>query len=275
MSKNQVVTFHDAAIFDHPEWFSTAFVKVYRAMWPRLARRCRRVVTVSQYSQARLAQALDIPQRQIEVVPNGVAERFTPPAADLLEGTAQKYGVEPGRYFVTLSTVEPRKNLKLVLDGWARSVGRRPAGMKLLLLGGAGAKHIFASSDTGAEDLPQDVSLSGFVPDADLPALLGGACALLYPSRYEGFGLPLVEAMACGTPAVTTRLTSLPEVGGDAVLYVDPDDAQALADFIVQLASERSLRDDLSLAGLERAKAFSWDNAARAMETILSRDLQL
>jgi glycosyltransferase involved in cell wall biosynthesis len=270
----QVLTLHDAAIFDHPEWFSRAFVQTYRLLWPLLARRVRRIVTVSHYSRTRLAEALDIPEGRIEVVPNGVSQRFHVVDSQTISEVAARYGVEYQRYFVTLSTIEPRKNLGLVLRAWKKAATRCPVGTKLLLLGGGGASHIF-STDQTVDIADSGIIRAGFVPDADLPALLGGACGLLYPSLYEGFGLPLLEAMACGTPAVTTALTSLPEVGGKAAIYVDANDAEDLACQIIRLASETSLRRELSEAGLERARIFSWDAAARFMEHILHRDLRI
>ena len=146
--------------------------------------------------------------------------------------------------------------------------------MQLLLLGSGGATHIFSGS--GEEEISgKSVLRAGFVPDADLPALLGGACALLYPSRYEGFGLPILEAMACGTPSVTTALTSLPEVGGSAAIYVDANDPADLARQMISLWSEPSLRQELSEASLERARLFSWNAAAQEMDDILRRYLDL
>jgi glycosyltransferase involved in cell wall biosynthesis len=271
--RDQVVTLHDAAVFDYPEWFSGGFVRTYRALWPRLARAVRRVVTVSEFSRARLSVALDLAPSRIEVVPNGVAERFAPSSEAQLQAAAARYGVTSGRYFATLSTVEPRKNLDLVLAAWAQARAHLPGDFRLLLLGGAGAAHIFAGHQINAES--ESIVRSGFVADADLPALLGGAVALLYPSRYEGFGLPPLEAMACGTPAVVTRAASLPEVCGAAALYVDPDDAGALAMHMRRLASEPALRADLSAVGMERAATFGWTRAAAQMRDILVRDLRL
>lgn len=271
--RSQVVTIHDAAVFDHPEWFSRQFVAIYRLLLPRLARSARRVVTVSEFSRARLAIAFGLTEDRIEVVHNGVSERFAPQGTETVSTTAARYGVEPGHYFVTLSTLEPRKNLALTLRAWDAARTRLPGDMRLLLLGGSGGSQIFAAA--GLPDTMPGVIRAGFVPDADLPALLGGATALLYPSRYEGFGLPLLEAMACGTPAVTANTSSLPEVGGAAALYVDPDDAAGLADTICRLATEEALRSDLAAAGLAQARLFSWDKAAEQMRHILKRDLDL
>ncbi len=267
---NQVVTIHDAAVIDHPEWFSRSFREVYRRMWPLLARRARRLVTVSHYSQARLAATLGLPRDRIRVVYNGVGAAFRPVPDDVVAAVTARYGVEPGRYFTTLGTLEPRKNMALVHAGWARVQGTLAADLRLLVIGGAGKASVFAASAAAAA--PATIA-AGFVPDADLPALLTGTLGLLYPSRYEGFGLPVIEAMACGAPVVTTTLTSLAEIGGDAARYVDPDDVEAMADAIRALATSAGLREEMAALGRINAARFSWPAAAAAMAAIFADDL--
>lgn len=267
-ARRQVVTIHDAAVFEHPEWFSARFGRVYRGLLPVLARRVERIVTVSHFSRERLAMALGIDAARIDVVHNGVGEQFRP--------TAQPHPalapIVAGRpYFATLSTREPRKNLALVIRAWQQARPRLPDDMILLIVGGQGASTVFGNHDGGGANNPGDgIVHTGYLPDEALPALLSGALGLIYPSLYEGFGLPALEAMACGTPAVTTRLTSLPEVCGDDALYVDAADPDDLAAALVRLAGDEAFRTDLGQRGLARARQFGWDRAARQMDAILA-----
>lgn len=265
---HQVVTLHDAAVLDHPEWFSRSFRLAYRTLWPALARRAAQIVTVSEDARGRLARALHIPEAQIMVAHNGVDPQFHPVSQQAAAEVATRYGVRPNRYFVTLSTLEPRKNLALVAAAWREAAADLPADMSLLVVGGAGDGRIFAG---GRLQQAEGLVRTGYVPDEDLPSLLSGARALLYPSLYEGFGLPVLEAMACGTAAVTTRETSLPEVGGEAALYVDSHDPSDLARKIRALAVDDALRDHHGRLGLERARRFSWDASAAAMDDLFRR----
>jgi glycosyltransferase involved in cell wall biosynthesis len=274
--RSQVVTIHDAAVFDHPEWFSRQFVTIYRHLLPRLARSARRIVTVSEFSRMRLASALNLPLGRIEVVLNGVSAQFTPRTSEEIAAAAARYGVRPGSYFASLSTLEPRKNLALTLKAWNAVRADLPADTQLLLIGGTGKAQIFAPHEAAAAGAQEEgIVRAGFVPDSDLPALLGGATALLYPSRYEGFGLPVLEAMACGTPVVTADGSSLREVAATAALYVDPDDPAGLARALRALSGDAVLRSELRDAGLAQARLFSWDDTATKMRHILQRDLAL
>lgn len=269
-AKRQVVTIHDAAVFDHPEWFAPDFVRLYRLLLPVLARRAERIVTVSDYSRERLAGALGIGKDRIEVVHNGVSAVFRPaPTASLPPAIAGH------PYFATLSTREPRKNLALVIRAWKQARPRLPDEMRLVIIGGAGSAKVFGNGgmteqDEGGAD---GIIYTGYLEDALLPAVLSGSTALLYPSLYEGFGLPALEAMACGAPVVTTRLTSLPEICGDDAFYVDPHDADDLAAMLVRLAGDRALKAEHGRRGIERAKQFTWERAAERMDGILAECL--
>ncbi len=273
MAESHVVTIHDMAAIDHPEWFSPKFVRLYGSMWPALAKRARQIVTVSYFSKGRISEVLDIPRSKIKVVWNGVGESFKPASRAAIESATASLGMSNRPYFVSLSTIEPRKNLKLVLRAWAKAKPNLPRDMVLLVIGGKGSKAIFGSSCMDDCTASEGVIFSGYVAEEMLPPLLSGAQGVVYPSIYEGFGLPVLEAMACGVPAVTTRLTSLPEVGGDVALYVDAEDPQSLANTLVNLANSVDLCQESSVRGLERAKLFTWDRAAASMDAIFAKHL--
>jgi glycosyltransferase involved in cell wall biosynthesis len=270
MAESQIVTIHDVAVIDHPEWFSPGFVRLYRSLWPALVKRAEQIVTVSHFSKRRISEVLNIPKSKITVVSNGVGESFKPAPRGAIESATASLGVADRPYFATLSTIEPRKNLQLVLRAWAQAKPYLPSDMALLVIGGRGSKAIFGKPDMGDYGPGESVIFSGYVAEEKLPALLSGAQGVLYPSNYEGFGLPVLEAMACGVPAVTTRLTSLPEVGGDAALYVDAEDPRDLANTLINLVSSGDLREECSARGLERAKLFTWDRAAASMDAMFA-----
>jgi glycosyltransferase involved in cell wall biosynthesis len=273
MAASQILTMHGAAVLDHPEWFSPSFARLNRRLWPVLAKRALRIVTVSHFSKGRISQALDVPPKKIDVIWNGVDENFKPAPRAAIDSATASVGIANRPYFATLSTIEPRKNLKLVLRAWTRAKPYLPTGMVLLVIGGQGSKAVFSKSEMDDRASDEGVVFSGYVAEEMLPPLLSGACGVLYPSVYEGFGLPVLEAMACGVAAITTRLTSLPEVGGDVALYVDPEDPEDLARTLINLANSEDLRRERSAMGLQRAGLFTWDQAAASMDAIFAKYL--
>lgn len=268
-SRRQVLTIHDAAVLDHPEWFAPAFVRAYRTIWALAVPRLSRLVTVSAFSRTRLARHFGIPEGRIEVVPNAVSEAFVPAGAEAIARVRERFQLGEGPYVATLATHEPRKNLKLAL----RAFDRVRHDAILVLIGGSGSAAVFTGGDRVGGGLER-VRTLGRVPDEMLPALLSGARALVYPSLYEGFGLPPLEAMSCGTPVITTRLASLPEVVGDAALYVEPDDDAGLAALINRLLDSDALAAELAGKGLAQARLFSWTKSGQRMDDILADALK-
>jgi glycosyltransferase involved in cell wall biosynthesis len=266
--RHQVLTIHDAAVLDHPEWFSRNFVRAYRLIWSVLVPRVRQLVTVSNFSRKRLASHFGIEERLIEVVHNGVSEQFKPAPAFEIAKARERFQLGNGPYFLTLGTLEPRKNIRLVLEAWKmRGPGLKDA--KLVLIGGHGSSQVFAHG--GDPNPTEDILTPGRVPDEALVALLSGATALLYPSLYEGFGLPVLEAMACGTPVIAGRTDGIMEVARDAASYVEQRDAGALAELMAEIVASKHLAVELVGKGFERARAYSWQNSANGMEQILRR----
>src|SRR6267154_3859549 len=195
--ERQVLTIHDVAPLDHPEWFESKFATWYGWMIPALARRVRCLITVSEFSKRRLVLNTGIDESRVHVIPNGVSERFHPRNIDTIREVLTRLRVPTERYVLTLGSIEPRKNLSRLLEAWRISAPRLPDDVWLVIAGAQGKGHIFAMTQLG--EIPLRVYSTGFVQDEDLPALYSGAMAMVYPSIYEGFGLPVLEAMAAGT----------------------------------------------------------------------------
>jgi glycosyltransferase involved in cell wall biosynthesis len=258
--KNQVVTIHDLAFLDHPEWFSPYFVKWYSYIVPTLARRVLGIITVSEFSKSRIIERLKIPAEKIKVIYPGISSAFVPKSPSEIELKLKDINIPTSKYLFTLSTIEPRKNLKRLLDAWRIAQSYLRDDIYLVVGGTKGKTSVFR--DVGLETIPEKVIFLDYVPDEVLPYLYSGALFFVYPSLYEGFGLPPPEAMACGCPVITSSVASIPEACGDAALYCDPYNTDDIAQKIVQLAKDDNLRSTLRKKGLERVKMFSWDKAA-------------
>jgi glycosyltransferase involved in cell wall biosynthesis len=235
-----VVTVHDLAVFRHPEAFNRWTRTYSRRVVPRVVRAAARVIAVSEFTRGELVELLGVPDDRIRVIPNGVEGEFAPdgPSAD-------------GDYVLAVGTLEPRKNLERL------AAAARSAEVELRVVGARGWGDVRVEGN--------GVRWLGEVPDAELARLYRGALCLAYPSLYEGFGIPVLEAMACGTPVVTSAGGATEEVAGGAAVLVDPLDPAAIAGGIEQAVGRR---DELRRRGLERAGRFTWADAARATEAV-------
>lgn len=263
----QVVTVHDVSPLDHPEWFHPRFAAWYRFLVPRLARRARHVLTVSEFSKRRIVARLGVDERRVTVVPCGVDPLFGSISSSDAASYAAAHGLRHDGYVLAVGTLEPRKNLPALLRAWT-AVGPHVPPFTLVIVGTTGRQ--FAEANLGS--LPSTVRLTGAVDDAALACLYAGARALVMPSRYEGFGLPVLEAMASGVPVIATDAGALPEVTGGAALLVPPDDEGALAQTIGQLLTTPALASELRVRGMTRAAAFSWDRSAAAIGALLGAE---
>jgi glycosyltransferase involved in cell wall biosynthesis len=258
--RRQVVTIHDCAFLDHPGHFQSAFARWYRWLLPQLARRVAHIITVSDFSKSRLIERLKISPEKVTVVPNGVDERFCPQSQAQVEQVRAKYQL-PQRYVLSVGSLEPRKNLTRLLKAWHTVADKHPD--ITLVVAGTTNQRAFRGVEL---DMPlPNVQFIGYVDYDDLPAIYAQAELFAYPSLYEGFGLPVLEAMACGAPVLCSRTTALPEVAGNAAAFVDPNDIASLADGICQLLADPARCAALREAGLRRAQGYSWN--ATAAET--------
>jgi glycosyltransferase involved in cell wall biosynthesis len=258
LSRRNVVVIHDVAALRYPEAYSRAYVAYQRCLLPLLARHARLVITVSEFSRSELVHVLDAAPERVKVIPEGVDERmFAGPHRPELAGRWEPR--EP--YVLAVGTVSERKNLS-VLTTAARALRER--GIELVLAGSD--RSYLRGADAGLRRL-------GYVPDEALPALYAGARAVVVSSRYEGFGLPCLEAMACGTPVVAASAGALPETVGDAALLIDPDDADGFAEALLAASAEESLRARLIAAGRLRAAMFRWTATAESTDAAIGEHL--
>jgi glycosyltransferase involved in cell wall biosynthesis len=256
----QVLTIHDLACLEHPEWFDRRFAIWYGAIIPLLVHRVARVITVSEFSRHRLLDLTHVPESHVCVIPNGVDNRFHPRSTAEINRVIERLGIRSHDYVLTVSSLEPRKNLALLLNAWQLSASRLPAEVWLVIVGAQGKKDVFQAIQV--ESVPPRVLFTGFVADSDLPALYSGALTLVYPSIYEGFGLPALEAMASGTVPIVAGSTSLPEVVGEAGVTIDPHRAEDFAAAIIRIVEDSGLRGELRRRAIERSREFTWDRAA-------------
>ncbi len=259
-----VVTIHDLWLERHPE-YSTKLLGQRLSTWrtSRTARRARRVITVSGHASRELQSLYGLPEERIRVVPNGVApEWFSPPGAAAIQAARDRFEIGDQPYILFVGGADPRKNHRVLVRAFAQC--RQELKNYLLVLVGDAA-HRFGNyqATVQQEGLGDRVRCPGRVTSRELHALYAGAAVFVFPSLYEGFGMPVLEALASGTPVVTAKTTALPEVAGDAALLVDPEDAVELRMALMRLVRDEALRGELREKGLSRAKGFTWDRTAR------------
>ena len=265
---SQVLTIHDIASLEHPEWFNSVFAAWYRWLTPALIKRVRRVITVSRFSRERLLALANIDESKIVVIPEGVDARFRVRGADEIARMRSELGIPSPHYLLSLAAMEPRKNLRRLLAAWSSCVTRLPREIWLVLAGSCAPSKVFSGVDMG--DIPPRVHFAGFVADDSLPALYSGALALVYVSIYEGFGLPALEAMASGTVPIVADNTSLPEVVGDAGFQVNPYDIEDIAAAIERVIDDSELRRTLAARAARHSRQFNWECTATQTWNVLS-----
>jgi glycosyltransferase involved in cell wall biosynthesis len=264
-SVRTVLTVHDLSFVRVPESASPSLKRYLDLVVPRSVQQATYILADSQATANDLVNLYGVSSTKISVLLSGVSDQFSQPINDVaLVTTRKKYGLENISYIFTVGTVQPRKNYIRLIQSLVQ-LRAKGFDIHLAIAGGKGwlDNPIYAAiTDMHMEDF---VHFIGFVADHDLPALYKSAVCLAFPSLYEGFGLPVLEAMATGVPVLTSNISSLPEVAGDAAITVDPYDVDAITDGLERLIVDPDLRNTLIQKGLARAKEFTWEKSARQL----------
>jgi len=258
-----VVILHDI-IFEYiPELYQKSLSYLMHVFYPLSARRASRVLTISEHSKRDIVKFYKIPEEKVIVTYNGVSEDFHPiMEKDTIKDTLKKYGVN-GEYILFVGRLEPRKNLPRLVLAFHELKKYKKIKQKLVIVGMKYYRYeetLKAVNDLGLHD---EVIFTGGAEDADLPIIYNGASLFVYPSIAEGFGLPPLEAMACGIPVISSNTSSLPEIIGDAGILVDPYKTEDLVKAMYEVLSNKNLQEKMKTEGLKRARRFSWEQTAR------------
>ncbi len=263
-----VVTVHDLAFLAHPEAFHTAKRRYLTAMTRLSVHRAQRVIAVSGHTRNDLVRHFGLRAERVTVIPNAADARFRPTDdSNAISRFKDAHGL-PDHFILFVGTLEPRKNLRRLIEAFA-SLAADHRETKLVIVGAAGWLTSDLAPLVQTRGLSNRIIFTGYVPDDELPLWYQAATIFCYPSLYEGFGLPVLEAMACGTPVITARTSSLPELTGDAALLVDPTAVTELTDALKTVLADGSRRHAMSQAGLARARSFSWERTAAATLAVI------
>ena len=262
-----VITIHDLSFIRHPNLLRPGS-RMYLTLFTRLsARRATRIIAVSKHAALETASLLGVAASQIDVVYHGVGEAFRPLPSEAVEAFRRERGL-PDSFVLYLGTLEPRKNLPRLVESFDQA---RERTCSLILAGGAGWGAPGLRDTISNLGLTDRVIFLGYVADAELSLLYNAATVFAYPSLYEGFGLPVLEAQACGTAVLTSNSSSLPESAGDAAMMVNPRSVEEMARALAVLLSDSSLRQDLRTRGLAHARRFDWRRTAEQTASVYSR----
>ncbi len=266
---------HDMAYVACPDTVRNKTRRFLEKSMEKSCKRADKIITISEFSKSEIVKYLEVPEEKIEVVPNGVdTERFRfDISEEAVEVAKEKYAIK-GSYILYLGTIEPRKNVQKLIQAYALLKKEFPAAPQLILAGGRGwfSEGIYGQAEESG--VKEYVRFLGYVADDDVPILLKGAEIFVFPSLYEGFGMPVLEAMACGTPVLTSNVASLPEVAGDAAVLVNPYDTKGIKQGMAELLQNSELRQQCREAGLARVQEYSWKKTADRYLEICEKAVQ-
>jgi glycosyltransferase involved in cell wall biosynthesis len=258
-----VMTLHDLTHVRYPETQPPARLKEIERRLARAVEQAQLIMTVSQFIADEAQQYFGLPAERLRVAPLGVAARFHPREPEAIDGVLKAHGLEAGRYFLCVGTLEPRKNLSLALRAHAGLPESVRQMFPLFIVGMSGWQQAQLNDELKNALAGGHVCLAGYLPDEQVAQLLAGARALVFPSHYEGFGLPVLEAMASGTPVITTHCSAMPEVAGPAGNYCDPQDPEGLREAMLRLIEDHPHWQACREAGLQQAALFSWERCGK------------
>ncbi len=256
----QICTIHDLNFEHNPKDLTWMSLKYYRFFFPKFAKKAKHILTVSEYSKQDITKTYNIPADKITPVWNGASDIFKPILEEHKKTIQLKYS-KGKEFFLFVGALSPRKNVKRLVEAFAEFKKQAPENeMQLVIVGEELWKN--ANDIDINEQVRNQIHFTGHLPIEELANIMASALVFTYVPYFEGFGIPLVEAMKCGTPILSGNLTSLPEVGGDAVAYCNPYDVEDIANQMKLLSNDGAMRKELSSKGLERSQLFSWELSA-------------
>lgn len=263
---------HDLNFFHNPEWISWAPKRYYNYFFPKFIQKAERIATVSHYSRQDIVNRFGVDESKIDVVFNGSSEGFVP-VSDFQKTEIRKQFTDGEEFFLFVGLIHPRKNLARIIKAFDNFKFITESKVKLLIIGSTKYMTSDVRNAYAGSNYMSDIIFTGYVPDEDLKTITGSALAQVYASLFEGFGIPILEAMQCDTPVITSNTSSMPEVGGDAVLYVDPYSVASISDAMRKIYIEPKLRESLIEKARVRRIDFSWDQTAKLLWESVERTM--
>jgi len=263
-----IVTIHDLAFLKFKDYFQRGVRWRSTFFTEHAARHADRIIAISQATKNDIIEAYHINEQRVDVIYHGVGKEFRPVEKNArVDSIKAKYAIQYP-YVLFIGVLQPRKNISRLIRAFSRILPRYQGKLQLVIAGNKGWLYEDIFRTVRACNIEDRVVFTGYVPKGEVMLLLNGACLFVLPSLYEGFGMPLLEAMACGTPVITSNISSMPEVVGEAGLLCDPYDEDAIAGRMNDVLAHGTLRDELSRKGLQRAKCFSWKRAAEKTKAL-------
>ncbi len=263
--ENQVLTLHDIADQVHPEWYDNKYVQWRKIILPRLLNSVRRIITISRFSKQTIEAHYPQTEGKVQVIYNGVrTEHFYPRPSDEIKQLRERLNIEKP-FILNVGSLDERKNIHRLTEAWKQLPHWLRKEMNLVIAGESAKKFSF-NPEKGYDN---SICFTGYVSEKLLPALYSAAQVFVYPSLFEGFGLPVLEAMACGTPVVTSNTTSLKELAADKALTVNPYETDAIAGAIEKMVKSKDSRDQYAAEGQQYANTFRWNKTAKQTKRVL------